>query len=978
MIHRNASVVCFLLSLLVTSSSAQPLERLSGTKSEIRNVIMKSNNVTFIMYNYGQFARPNTLAGVADFVWKGLGYMYEFGPLLSAEVTDTSSQTVHILDDGLWLPAQGGYSPDGVTKWGWLPRAGYAQPGSPTIPTARDTANWPSSWSAWPARQGTELTGGSNEAYYVMDDFTNAKYSYFPFPDDSSKRGLGVSAQVWTTQYAGGLQDAVIITWRLKNESPRSLPKCYFGFYGDPHIGGATDYNDDLANFVDTIGPAGDPRHYQARNTVYVYDADGVGQGGLPAGYMSLKFLRTPGNRDLTAFSALPYTNAFPNVPKNDTFFSRLLAADSIDRGQYLFTNPGDNVLLFGTGPFSLNAGDSTEIVLSIFFSRSFSDMLDDATYIYYASHWPSITSIPGAAAGDPSCAIQITSPHADTVAGDIPVTWSFGGTDPTAKIFLEYSSDGGNAWTYLSSELDPAGSFVWHTDSVRDGARYLLRAVAYTSDFSKYACSVSDAYLTINNPGNAQPEVQLFSPAEGTILRTSPLTIGWNAVDADNNPLSVTLFDATSQQGPFTQIHSGVYPNGMNNYVWDLSAVPNAQFHYLKITVSDGVAESSYVSRGFYIDQQAGLYADTIFHHMVGKATPNLKLQVTDPPRLTGHKYEMTFAITPPDTVKRLTVNDLTLGSVALASWPLQAGLSTPVFDGVKLTVTEIPVDVDTLNSGFARSELDTTVNFRWTNILTSNRKKVPQDWVLAFNSMDTLPNGHYAFPGDTGLNNFGRKVVVCPFHLINIDSMAVGRFFVDGSVRQDSTWQPGEAIVLLLPGSPIQTTYQVNFDFSSGLKPGAGDTLWVRTFKPITSADVFQFTTGNSYVLGAPGPVLPGSFMLYNNYPNPFNPSTTIRYELPKSSMVRLSVYDILGREVSVLVNEKKNAGSYEVRFDATGWSSGVYFYRLQARPIDGGQARQIDGGQAHQIDGGQAHQIDGGQAGDFMQTHKMLLVR
>jgi hypothetical protein len=100
----------------------------------------------------------------------------------------------------------------------------------------------------------------------------------------------------------------------------------------------------------------------------------------------------------------------------------------------------------------------------------------------------------------------------------------------------------------------------------------------------------------------------------------------------------------------------------------------------------------------------------------------------------------------------------------------------------------------------------------------------------------------------------------------------------------------------------------------------------------------------------------------------------------------MVRLSVYDILGREVSVLVNEKKNAGSYEVRFDATGWSSGVYFYRLQARPIDGGQARQIDGGQArqidggqaHQIDGGQAHQIDGGQAGDFMQTHKMLLVR
>ena len=63
------------------------------------------------------------------------------------------------------------------------------------------------------------------------------------------------------------------------------------------------------------------------------------------------------------------------------------------------------------------------------------------------------------------------------------------------------------------------------------------------------------------------------------------------------------------------------------------------------------------------------------------------------------------------------------------------------------------------------------------------------------------------------------------------------------------------------------------------------------------------------------------------------PFNPSTSINYELPKSSVVRLSVYDILGREVSVLVNQRKNAGSYEVKFDAAGSPSGVYFYRLKA---------------------------------------------
>ncbi len=75
------------------------------------------------------------------------------------------------------------------------------------------------------------------------------------------------------------------------------------------------------------------------------------------------------------------------------------------------------------------------------------------------------------------------------------------------------------------------------------------------------------------------------------------------------------------------------------------------------------------------------------------------------------------------------------------------------------------------------------------------------------------------------------------------------------------------------------------------------------------------------------------PQQFFLSQNYPNPFNPSTTIKYELPRTSQVNLSVYDILGRQVSVLVNDRRDAGSYEVKFDGSAFASGVYFYRLQA---------------------------------------------
>lgn len=76
-----------------------------------------------------------------------------------------------------------------------------------------------------------------------------------------------------------------------------------------------------------------------------------------------------------------------------------------------------------------------------------------------------------------------------------------------------------------------------------------------------------------------------------------------------------------------------------------------------------------------------------------------------------------------------------------------------------------------------------------------------------------------------------------------------------------------------------------------------------------------------------------LPVSFSLSQNFPNPFNPSTVIRYQVPVASHVRLAVYDILGREVRVLVNEQKTAGRYEVKFGASGLASGVYVYRMQA---------------------------------------------
>jgi hypothetical protein len=76
-----------------------------------------------------------------------------------------------------------------------------------------------------------------------------------------------------------------------------------------------------------------------------------------------------------------------------------------------------------------------------------------------------------------------------------------------------------------------------------------------------------------------------------------------------------------------------------------------------------------------------------------------------------------------------------------------------------------------------------------------------------------------------------------------------------------------------------------------------------------------------------------VPKNSRLYQNYPNPFNPSTIINYDIPKASVVKITVIDILGREVYTLVNEFKPAGSYKVEFNAGQFASGIYFYRMIA---------------------------------------------
>jgi predicted nucleotidyltransferase len=224
---------------------------------------------------------------------------------------------------------------------------------------------------------------------------------------------------------------------------------------------------------------------------------------------------------------------------------------------------------------------------------------------------------------------------------------------------------------------------------------------------------------------------------------------------------------------------------------------------------------------------------------------------------------------------------------------------------------------DMDILLTG---STIDTTVSkiYRNNNITPNTQPIPPSNLQSVFSGQDVTFSWDKSTDNETPQNGLRYNLVIgsAPDAVNTLSPMSdrntgFRRVINLGNTNHNNSWT--------IKGLDLLHTYYWSVQAIDNCF-AASDFAPEQSFR-LTSIEGEQFNK------------LPTEYELIQNYPNPFNPSTTIRYSIINPELVRIKIYDILGREVKTLVNELKQTGNYEVQFDASGLASGIYLYRIES---------------------------------------------
>ncbi len=302
----------FLPALLLISLSGyaqDPLNHLSGDFLEHRSGLHAGNMFRTTIYNDGTIGHTlNDLEAIRGEWPINSGHQYNRGStiLIGSEVVDIQNEITHIVETPAYTTGTAGMgasqSPTGEF-WTLLPLPGFANPDTNKLAMSKWRWSWPSSWpdkiddtvdpgwpGSWNGYFGKDIFNADEESYYVMDDYKNAEYAFYPDSTDSLRRGLGMRVTARGFQWSNALvEDGMFVLYDIKNIGTYEHTKTVFGYRLGNNVGETTtqsgDGEDDFCRFDLEL------------DIGYKNDGDNIGLGGWsPVGMLGCALLESPGN----------------------------------------------------------------------------------------------------------------------------------------------------------------------------------------------------------------------------------------------------------------------------------------------------------------------------------------------------------------------------------------------------------------------------------------------------------------------------------------------------------------------------------------------------------------------------------------------------------------------------------------------------------------------------------------------------------
>jgi hypothetical protein len=819
--------------------------------------------------------------------------------------------------------------------------------------------------------------------YPVPQRLVSTGDAWTVFNDRDTTRHVGgkkpVGIEVYQNIYSWNfsrMSNIIFLSLTVKNKTNSEIHDMYLGMVCDPDIGNATDDMSGLilrkfvrnrtgtdSVFVDNIG--------------YTWDSDFDEGWQTPPGYVGFDFLQSPyaytdgidndhdGVTDegpdgidnnnnglidepaeieqLGMVSYKIFTLAAGD-PRDD--FAQYMAMtghawrppyeyipyDSIDPA------PADKRFLQATGPFNLKPDSLVTLTIAIMASPS--NPVGGVGELYQLARTSSMAqSYYNNAFIAPNVIVNYPN-GGEYLSGNVPISYQATSSSPSPLLIdLFYSSDWGIHWNNIATGLSNTGSLNWSSLSVPDGVCYLIKVDAYNN--ATGSSDISDSIFTINNPGNSVPYIKILYPTAMDSLNPDSLSeicsIRWFARDPEFRD-SLYIDILFRRIGDTLWIPIALNESNDRIFSWNTRRLPNVD-GVLKLRTHDEQFE----------------YYDTVFvrlrNRQSGGSTthtqgvcniPNLFIWIHQPESLTNHQYELSFRPPRPHedwnnkvanygyNIVDVTTQDTVLREPYFSAYPIQD--FSPIVNGFSIEASY--------------GSLPYSFHYDSIRIVTGN---YPHD-SIGLDSSNTLYFGRWAYRGShyrlywTNLPGGGRTLQVydldyniyIPYQNFRnngnyIDSAYGWCFWRFSSLASSETLRMNYDRYLYICG--------VMISFRRGqpitVLPESGD-VWI-----VYSCPLRPPVDGNKYLF-TPTSGIEDNFIISpqiqvsSPYPNPFVNKMMINYSITKQAIVKLTVFDIAGREVKNLLSGVVNPGRYTITWqgdDNKGKkvSTGIYFIKL-----------------------------------------------